>query len=31
MSDGSVVIVGGTRAIGLELARHYVEAGESVV
>jgi NAD(P)-dependent dehydrogenase (short-subunit alcohol dehydrogenase family) len=31
MSDGSVVVVGGTRAIGLELARHYVEAGEPVV
>lgn len=31
MSDGSVVIVGGTRAIGLELARHFVEAGEDVV
>jgi NAD(P)-dependent dehydrogenase (short-subunit alcohol dehydrogenase family) len=31
MPDGSVVIVGGTRAIGLELARHFVEAGEDVV
>jgi NAD(P)-dependent dehydrogenase (short-subunit alcohol dehydrogenase family) len=31
MSNGSVVIVGGTRAIGLELARHFVEAGEAVV
>jgi NAD(P)-dependent dehydrogenase (short-subunit alcohol dehydrogenase family) len=33
MSDGkgSVVVVGGTRAIGLELARHYVDAGEDVV
>ncbi len=30
-SDGSVVVVGGTRAIGLELARHYVEAGRQVV
>jgi len=30
-ADGAVVIVGGTRAIGLELARHYVEAGEDVV
>ncbi len=28
---GSVVIVGGTRAIGFELARHYAEAGEQVV
>ena len=32
MTDrGSVVVVGGTRAIGLELARHYVEAREDVV
>ena len=31
MPDGSVVIVGGTRAIGLELARSYVEAGDDVV
>jgi NAD(P)-dependent dehydrogenase (short-subunit alcohol dehydrogenase family) len=31
MPEGSVVVVGGTRAIGLELARHYVAAGESVV
>jgi NAD(P)-dependent dehydrogenase (short-subunit alcohol dehydrogenase family) len=31
MAEGSVVVVGGTRAIGLELARHYVGAGESVV
>jgi NAD(P)-dependent dehydrogenase (short-subunit alcohol dehydrogenase family) len=31
MSDGAVVIVGGTRAIGLELARHYVETGSQVV
>jgi NAD(P)-dependent dehydrogenase (short-subunit alcohol dehydrogenase family) len=31
MSDGSVVVVGGTRAIGLELARHYVQAGADVV
>ncbi len=30
-SNGTVVVVGGTRAIGLELARHYVEAGDSVV
>jgi NAD(P)-dependent dehydrogenase (short-subunit alcohol dehydrogenase family) len=28
---GAVVIVGGTRAIGFELARHYVEAGRDVV
>ena len=27
MANGSVIVVGGTRAIGLELARHYVEAG----
>ena len=31
MSSGAVVVVGGTRAIGLGLARHYVEAGEDVV
>jgi NAD(P)-dependent dehydrogenase (short-subunit alcohol dehydrogenase family) len=33
MSDGkgSVVVVGGTRAIGLEVARRYVDAGEDVV
>ena len=29
--DGAVVVVGGTRAIGLEIVRHYVEAGEEVV
>lgn len=29
--QGAVVIVGGTRAIGLELARHYVDAGREVV
>lgn len=29
--SGAVVIVGGTRAIGLELARHYVEAGREVI
>jgi NAD(P)-dependent dehydrogenase (short-subunit alcohol dehydrogenase family) len=29
--DGSVVVVGGTRAIGFELARHYVERGDRVV
>jgi NAD(P)-dependent dehydrogenase (short-subunit alcohol dehydrogenase family) len=32
MSDeGSIVVVGGTRAIGFEIARHYVEAGRDVV
>ncbi|HET7727627.1 MAG TPA: SDR family NAD(P)-dependent oxidoreductase, partial [Candidatus Limnocylindrales bacterium] len=31
MSEGVVVVVGGTRAIGFELARHYVEAGREVV
>lgn len=31
MADGSVVIVGGTRAIGFELARHYRERGDEVV
>lgn len=31
MADGSVVIVGGTRAIGFELARHYVGRGDDVV
>jgi NAD(P)-dependent dehydrogenase (short-subunit alcohol dehydrogenase family) len=30
-SDGAVVVVGGTRAIGLEIARHYAEAGSRVV
>jgi NAD(P)-dependent dehydrogenase (short-subunit alcohol dehydrogenase family) len=29
--DGAVVVVGGTRGIGFELARHYVETGRSVV
>jgi NAD(P)-dependent dehydrogenase (short-subunit alcohol dehydrogenase family) len=29
--DGAVVVVGGTRAIGLELARHYAELGREVV
>ena len=29
--SGSVVIVGGTRAIGLEIARHYVESGADVI
>jgi NAD(P)-dependent dehydrogenase (short-subunit alcohol dehydrogenase family) len=28
---GSVVVVGGTRGIGLEVARHYVERGREVV
>ena len=27
MADGAVVVVGGTRAIGLEIARHYVGRG----
>ena len=31
MSDGAVVVVGGTRAIGFEIAKHYVDAGEEVV
>lgn len=31
MSDGAVVVVGGTRAIGLEMARHYVQEGAPVV
>jgi NAD(P)-dependent dehydrogenase (short-subunit alcohol dehydrogenase family) len=32
MADhGAVVVVGGTRAIGLEVARHYADAGETVV
>ncbi len=30
-SHGSVVVVGGTRAIGLEIARHYADAGQPVV
>ena len=30
-SDGAVVVVGGTRAIGLEIARHYADAGSRVV
>lgn len=29
--DGAVVVIGGTRAIGLELVRHYVDAGHEVV
>lgn len=32
MSDrGAVVVVGGTRAIGLEIVRHYADAGDDVV
>lgn len=31
MSEGCVVVVGGTRAIGFEIAKHYVEAGREVV
>ena len=30
-SDGSVVVVGGTRAIGLEIVKHYAASGRSVV
>jgi NAD(P)-dependent dehydrogenase (short-subunit alcohol dehydrogenase family) len=30
-TDGCVVVVGGTRAIGLEIARHYAERGDTVV
>jgi NAD(P)-dependent dehydrogenase (short-subunit alcohol dehydrogenase family) len=30
-NDGAVVVVGGTRAIGRELVRHYVELGREVV
>jgi NAD(P)-dependent dehydrogenase (short-subunit alcohol dehydrogenase family) len=29
--DGAVVVVGGTRAIGLEIVRHYASAGREVV
>ena len=29
--DGSVVVVGGTRGIGFEIVRHYVDAGQDVV
>ena len=29
--DGAVVVVGGTRAIGLEIVRHYAAAGREVV
>jgi len=31
MSDGSVVVVGGSSGIGLEVARHYAGAGRTVV
>ena len=31
MTDGAVVVVGGTRGIGLELVRHYADAGRQVV
>ena len=27
MSDGIVVVIGGTAGLGKELARHYAEAG----
>jgi NAD(P)-dependent dehydrogenase (short-subunit alcohol dehydrogenase family) len=30
-SNGAVVVVGGTRAIGLEIVRHYASRGEEVV
>jgi NAD(P)-dependent dehydrogenase (short-subunit alcohol dehydrogenase family) len=30
-NDGCVVVVGGTRAIGLEIARHYADRGHTVV
>jgi NAD(P)-dependent dehydrogenase (short-subunit alcohol dehydrogenase family) len=30
-NEGAVVVVGGTRAIGLEIARHYADAGDEVV
>ncbi len=29
--DGAVLVVGGTRAIGFEIARHYVEIGRDVI
>ncbi len=29
--DGSVVVVGGTRAIGLEIVKHYAAEGRDVV
>jgi NAD(P)-dependent dehydrogenase (short-subunit alcohol dehydrogenase family) len=31
MSEGSVVVVGGTRAIGLEIVKHFARAGEDVL
>jgi NAD(P)-dependent dehydrogenase (short-subunit alcohol dehydrogenase family) len=31
MADGAVLVVGGTRGIGLELVRHYAAAGRQVV
>ncbi|HET8784430.1 MAG TPA: SDR family oxidoreductase [Candidatus Limnocylindrales bacterium] len=31
MAEGSVVVIGGTRGIGLELVRHYVDAGRDVL
>jgi NAD(P)-dependent dehydrogenase (short-subunit alcohol dehydrogenase family) len=30
MADGAVMVVGGTSGLGLEVARHYVEAGRKV-
>jgi NAD(P)-dependent dehydrogenase (short-subunit alcohol dehydrogenase family) len=30
-NDGSVVVVGGTRAIGLEIAKHYATKGDDVI
>jgi NAD(P)-dependent dehydrogenase (short-subunit alcohol dehydrogenase family) len=30
-SEGAVVVVGGTRAIGFELVRHYADAGREVI
>ena len=30
-NDGAVVVVGGTRAIGFELAKHYADQGQQVV
>ncbi len=31
MSEGAVVVVGGTRAIGFQIAKHYIDAGHEVV